>query len=169
MQTSVIYFNINNTNSINRYTIILHLYFHYFQTFFNNNIESTIKLLTYNGDRIFSFTLFDMIPCMYCFLSEANSYSQTMYLTRFLYKPTYLMCTCIFQDMYLLCLTCSFTINYMFHTENQIFSCLTHIKGNPTIRPGTIHLTHDSIRFDYYTCNSIRFHTIRFDYIFLNF
>ena len=36
-------------------------------------------------------------------------------------------------------------------------------------RPGTIHLTHDSIRFDYYTCNSIRFHTIRFDYIFLNF
>ena len=28
-------------------------------------------------------------------------------------------------------------------------------------RPGTIHLTHDSIRFDYYTCNSIRFHTIR--------
>ena len=67
MQTSVIYFNINNTNSINRYIIILHFYFHYFQTFFNNNIESTIKLLTYNGDRIFSFTLFDMIPCMYFF------------------------------------------------------------------------------------------------------
>ena len=35
--------------------------------------------------------------------------------------------------------------------------------------PGTIHLTHDLIRFDYYTCNSIRFHSIRFDYIFLNF
>ena len=75
----LLYFNINNTNSINRYIITLHFYFHYFQTFFNNNIESTIKLLTCNGDRIFSFTLFDMIPCMYCFLSEANSYSQTMY------------------------------------------------------------------------------------------
>ena len=56
-----------------------------------------------------------------------------MYLTKLLYQPTYLMCTCIFQYMYLLCLTCSFTINYMFHTENQIFICLTHIKGNPTI------------------------------------
>ena len=128
----LLYFNINNTNSINRYIIILHFYFHYFQTFFNNNIESTIKLLTCNGDRIFSFTLFDMIPCMYCFLSEANSYSQTMYLTKLLYQPTCLICTCIFQYMHLLCLTCSFTINYMFHTENQIFSCLTHIKGNPT-------------------------------------
>ena len=36
-------------------------------------------------------------------------------------------------------------------------------------RPGTIHLTHDSIRFDYYTCNSIRFHSIRFDYIYLEY
>ena len=64
----LLYFNINNTNPINRYVIfILHFYFHYFQSFFNNNIESTIKLLTCNGDRIFSFTLFHMIPCMYCF------------------------------------------------------------------------------------------------------
>ena len=95
----LLYFNINNTNSINRYIIILHFYFHYFQTFFNNNIESTIKLLTYNGDRIFSFTLFHMIPCISCFLSEVNSYSQTRYLTRLLYQPTYLICTCIFQYM----------------------------------------------------------------------
>ena len=35
------------------------------------------------------------------------------------------------------------------------------------IRPGTIHWPHDSIWFDYYTCNSIRFHSIRFDYIYL--
>ena len=43
---------------------------------------------------------------------------------------------------------------FMFENNFAETSNLTSRKST-CVRPGTIHLTHDSIRFDYYTCNSI--------------
>ena len=58
---------------------------------------------------------------------------------------------------------------YMVKKRVEIVTLILNNTGYDIIRPGTIHLTHDSIRFDYYIRNSIRFHMIRFDYIFLKF